>query len=281
MGRKGIRVPKDNKEQPQWSEKIIQNAIKWQILSPSNIKYYMENLTVFGWESDSLFITRSGYIYECEIKISRGDFKHDFKKKKKHLILECKDNTEQSPNYFYYVVPKDLITVDEIPEYAGLIYVDASYDFEGKINGYPISFVKTAPIIHKEKIDLSTLDLTDKFYFNYLIWKDKANHMKIENAALNAKISQMINSEDKDGDAYIYNINEAKNTIKEQQEKIEALKKKVSDTEENAEYYAECFRLFRRILKQNNIDYQEEFKKFDNNFSKKENIKNGKEIDKK
>lgn len=106
MGKKGSKASKEDKEQPQWSEKLIQKAIKWQLLSPSTIKYHMENLTVFNWESDSLFITRSGYIYECEIKISRGDFKQDFKKQKKHLILEGKDNTEQSPNYFLLCSPK-------------------------------------------------------------------------------------------------------------------------------------------------------------------------------
>ena len=58
MGKKGSRASKEDKEQPQWSEKLIQKAIKWQLLSPSTIKYHMENLTVFNWESDSLFITR-------------------------------------------------------------------------------------------------------------------------------------------------------------------------------------------------------------------------------
>jgi hypothetical protein len=28
------------------------------------------------------------------------------------------------PNYFNFVTPRDLITIDEVPDYAGLIYID-------------------------------------------------------------------------------------------------------------------------------------------------------------
>ena len=51
-------------------------------------KYKADGLYVFSWESDKLIWTRSGYIYEFEIKISRSDFKNDFKhKKEKHIVL--------------------------------------------------------------------------------------------------------------------------------------------------------------------------------------------------
>lgn len=275
MGKKGNRNLKDDKERPQWSEKVIQKAIKWQILSPSTIKYEMENLNVFDWESDSLFITRSGYIYECEIKISKGDFKHDFKKKKKHLILEGEDNSEQSPNYFYYVVPKDLISVDEVPEYAGLIYVDISYDSNGKINGYPISFVKTAPLIHKNKVDLNTLDLTDKFYFNYINWKDVARNKDKQIENLEKVIDNILNSNS--AEAYNYNLNESKKIIDEQNKRIEVLGKKINDEEYNSKYYSERSRLFQRLLKKNDIDYDKEIKEFDKKFDEEY----GKKINKK
>jgi hypothetical protein len=34
------------------------------------------------------------------------------------------------PNYFNFVTPKDLISIDEVPDYAGLIYMneDGSFD---------------------------------------------------------------------------------------------------------------------------------------------------------
>lgn len=275
MGKKGNKILKEDKEQPQWSEKVIQKAIKWQILSPSTIKYEIENLNVFDWESDSLFITRSGYIYECEIKISRNDFKHDFKKKKKHLILEGKDNFEQSPNYFYYVVPKDLITVDEIPEYAGLIYVDVFYDFNGKISGYPIKFVKTAPIIHKDKIDLNTLNLTDKFYFNYINWKEVAKNKDKQIENLEKEIKNILTSES--DVAYNYNLKESKKIIDEQNQRIDVLKKQINDEEYNSKYYFERSRIFQRLLIRNYIDYEQEVKEFNEKFDKEY----GKKIDKK
>lgn len=275
MGKKGSKALKEDKEQPQWSEKLIQKAIKWQLLSPSTIKYHMENLTVFNWESDSLFITRSGYIYECEIKISRGDFKQDFKKQKKHLILEGKDNTEQSPNYFYYVVPKDLIKVEEVPEYAGLIYVDVTYNFNGKICGYPITFVKTAPIIHKDKVNLNTLNLIDKFYYNYITWKGVARNNDKQIEDLEKVIDNILNSE---SDAtYNYNLNESKKIIEEQNQRIDALKKQLNNEEYNSKYYFELSRMIQKLLINNDIDYKKEIEEFDEKFDKEY----GKEIDKK
>lgn len=264
MGKKGSRASKEDKEQPQWSEKLIQNAIEWQLLSPSTIKYHMENLIVFNWESDSLFITRSGYIYECEIKISRGDFKQDFKKQKKHLILEGKDNTEQSPNYFYYVVPKDLIKVEEVPEYAGLIYVDVIYNIDGKIGGYPITFVKTAPIIHKDKVNLNTLNLIDKFYYNYITWKGVARNKDKQIEDLEKVIDNILN-------------NESKKIIEEQNQRIDALKKQLNNEEYNSKYYFERSRMMQKLLINNDIDYEKEIEEFDEKFDKEY----GKKIDKK
>ena len=101
-------------------------------------------------ECDILSISKSDYIYEYEVKISRSDFKADFKKEKHSLILEKHFINESSsqtfnyytPNYFYFVVTENLVTLDEIPEYAGLIYV--------RENG-KIETIKKAPILHKTK----------------------------------------------------------------------------------------------------------------------------------
>ena len=106
--------------------------------------------SVYGLqECDVISISKSDYIYEYEVKISRSDFKADFKKPKHNLITEKKFIKETKketfylvPNYFYFVVPENLITVEEIPEYAGLMYVNEK-------GGYDI--IKKAPIIHKTK----------------------------------------------------------------------------------------------------------------------------------
>lgn len=152
MGSIGDRTK--NKEKPKLTEKDIQEKLRFFFSQP---RYKLDNLYVFGWESDCLLLTKSGYWYEFEIKISRSDFKNDFKnKEEKHRILESKGETTK-PNYFYYIVPEGLIEVEEVPPYAGLIYVTP--------NGFR-NIVKAAPALHKVKNDPKDLNLTDKFYYN-------------------------------------------------------------------------------------------------------------------
>lgn len=95
------------------------------------------------YECDVFRITQSDYTIEYEIKISRSDYLADFKKDggKKHLSLKVGDEFK-APNRFFFVVPEGLITVDELPSYAGLIY------YYGKNN---ISIVKAGKLIHKKK----------------------------------------------------------------------------------------------------------------------------------
>ena len=84
----GIRhtIKKEDKDF-KFSEGFIQESLS-RFFSPNSVKYDLDGLYVFDWESDKLLETRSGYIYEFEIKISKADFKNDFKhKKEKHIIL--------------------------------------------------------------------------------------------------------------------------------------------------------------------------------------------------
>lgn len=90
-------------------------------------------------ECDVFRINESDFVFEYEIKISRSDFFADFKKEKKHERLRiAADNT---PNRFFYVCPENLIKVEEVPVYAGLIYFsDPSF-----------IIMKSAKLIHKNK----------------------------------------------------------------------------------------------------------------------------------
>ncbi len=88
-------------------------------------------------ECDVISVSKSDYIYEYEIKISRADFKKDFiKEKHTHIINEKYTKVSKGelvyllPNYFNYITPRDLVTVDEVPEYAGLIYINEDFTFE-------------------------------------------------------------------------------------------------------------------------------------------------------
>lgn len=148
------------------TEKEIIPIINRGILSAP--KYTMNNLKVYlGWESDCLYITQNMIAYEVEIKVSRSDFKRDFKKQKKHFALSraTKMHINNIPNYFYYACPDGLIKKEEVPEYAGLIYV---YENTG------MSFIKAAPKLHGEKFQPMKYDLLNKFYYNMVSWKDKA-----------------------------------------------------------------------------------------------------------
>jgi hypothetical protein len=105
-------------------------------------------------EIDVLKLTRSGYTYEYEIKISKNDFKADNKKIEKHQNYsdvynniprlwwggKSKDR-EGIPNYFIYVAPKGIIPIEKIPDYAGFYEIDNNY----------LKCIKKAPKIHREK----------------------------------------------------------------------------------------------------------------------------------
>ena len=61
------------------------------------------------------------------------------------------------PNRFYYCAPKGMIKVHEVPSYAGLLTIENN----------SIVCVKTAPFIHKNKLDLTKI-LLNKFYYRCL-----------------------------------------------------------------------------------------------------------------
>ncbi len=86
--------------------------------------------------------TKAGLLIEYEIKISRSDFRADFKKIR-HRILDARKIGEQyrGAAYFYYVVPRDLVRIDEVPPHAGLIYCAPLFQI-----------VKPAPRLHSNKI---------------------------------------------------------------------------------------------------------------------------------
>lgn len=87
-------------------------------------------------------VTKAGLIIEYEIKISRGDFRADFKKIR-HRILDGQKINEpyRGAAYFYYVVPRDLVSTAEVPSHAGLIYAHPLFQI-----------VKPAPRLHSIRI---------------------------------------------------------------------------------------------------------------------------------
>jgi hypothetical protein len=86
-----------------------------------NLKYLLD---FNSWKMDVVSLSKAGMLYEFEVKISRSDFKVDAKKRKHQFYKSDEFSIVEkwTPNYFSYACPKDLITVDEIPDYAGLYY---------------------------------------------------------------------------------------------------------------------------------------------------------------
>lgn len=128
-------------------------------------------------ECDVLSVSKADYIYEYEVKISKGDFKKDFLKDKHKRILEKNFIYEEKgekyhivSNYFYFVVPENLVSVDEIPEYSGLMYYVEGKDKQGRDISY-FNVIKKAPILHKVKASNKFIrslshQLTCKLVFN-------------------------------------------------------------------------------------------------------------------
>lgn len=120
----------------------------------------ISNCHLLEFESDFMYVTRAGYMHEVEVKISRSDFRADFKKESykpdrvtglnntfnKHIILPEGLTGLKS---FSFAVPKDLITLDEVPEYAGLYY----YYRTPNTNRAVLRMVKKAPtLLHPRPI---------------------------------------------------------------------------------------------------------------------------------
>lgn len=147
----------------------------------STYKYCIKNSFIFryDWESDFFCINREGYSFEIEAKISKADFKNDIKKEK-HKLFNENLTKRLLPNKFYYAVPRDLIKEEDVPKYAGLIYIDGSH----------ATIVKRAPFIHKVKHDYRKI-LCDKFYYQWLNDKKKLHNIEYELQTANNKIGNL------------------------------------------------------------------------------------------
>lgn len=121
--------------------------------------FFMPNFFFTHHEADMLYISHSGYSTEYEIKISRSDFKADKKKTIGFFTKEEYLRAGKSINYFYYVTPKGLLKLDELPDYAGLIEIGDSY--------YDVNYIKNPKRLRKEKADFRNM-MFEKSYYRYL-----------------------------------------------------------------------------------------------------------------
>lgn len=127
--------------------KDIQRIIcKREVLSH---KVVCENIELLlTAEMDVAALSKNDMLTEYEVKISRSDFRADAQKRKwKFYTAIGQDGDKYRPNYFYYACPPDLIKVEDVPDFAGLIYVSEDSFY----------IVKKAKRLHPNRCDREKL----------------------------------------------------------------------------------------------------------------------------
>lgn len=102
------------------TERQIQKMLTKYLLNERSHSIAIPNFYPPRWHETDLFTIRNSLCYEFEIKVTRSDFFSDRRKINKQSSLLAGMCV---PNLFYYVVPEKMIKVDEVPKWAGLMYV--------------------------------------------------------------------------------------------------------------------------------------------------------------
>ena len=136
------------------TEADLQNAI-YSLRERHGHKLICPNVGLFYGVSDVISITQANFAVDHEIKLTRSDFKNEFKslsKIRKHNFLDWTFNKVKNrghysycPNYFFYVVPAFLIEPHEVQNYAGLLYYYENTNY--------FEVVKKAKRIHSKTIN--------------------------------------------------------------------------------------------------------------------------------
>lgn len=130
-------------------EHHIQRALWWRLRSSLCV---LPNYTPSGWyESDMYAVTKAGFATEYEIKVSHADFKADFRKFGKHGRLAGDwVGKNCGPSRFFYVMPAEMVAVNDIPPYAGLIFCKWQL---GQRRAYPLlTLMRKAPRLRKTAV---------------------------------------------------------------------------------------------------------------------------------
>ena len=279
----------------QLTEQTIQKALNKFFASE---KYNIDGLFVFSWESDKLLRTQAGYYYEFEVKISRADFKNDFKHKiDKHIILSSTMPDEQAqpiqatlfdnlyqqkrkrypeitkeqvmerwgnvesicrdkrmPNYFYYAVPEGMLEPDEIPPYAGLVYVSE--------DGKTLYKVVDAPRLHDRKLTDAELNLGEKFYYNMKTWQKNYREQVGYSLMYRERLQDELAAkhQEKSYKELSDELEKANNLIQIKQNNAEMYSKLYLEMCNGADYYKIEERLLIQEMKRLNPDWEKRWK---------------------
>jgi hypothetical protein len=114
--------------------------------------------------------------FEYEIKLSKSDFKRDFRDKAaKHEALRLQTGSTRIPAFFYFVAPITEVSLDDIPAYAGL-YTFNTYTCSGRGKVIEnLTCAKIAPKLTNDIFDIQdTNRLLNSVYFKYWNRRQKA-----------------------------------------------------------------------------------------------------------
>ena len=155
-----IAIPTTEKK---WTELEVQVAL-FNILQGK--KLVLPNFTPWKWwECDIFSLSNAGYYAEYEIKLSVSDFKADAKKcdRVRRVKHENMRNPAMcGPNNFYYVMPKEISDLVEIPEWAGLVTVISGENYFTKKPYTSARITKLAPRLHNKKCDSRIIEQAEK-----------------------------------------------------------------------------------------------------------------------
>jgi hypothetical protein len=139
----------------------IQRRIMWEQYRRN---FVLPNYTpLHWWECDVFSVTKSGFFHEFEIKLSASDFRADAGKERrdfdwnkrvnKHQLLSANDT--RGPCVFWFVMPLDLVPLEQVPTWAGVIWAiptGKTYKLGSHLNP-ALRLGRRAPRLHKTKLD--------------------------------------------------------------------------------------------------------------------------------
>lgn len=179
----------------EWTEHKLQDAIESDVAGKGH-SCVVPNIFLPGFrnESDLVSITRTRYLWEYEIKITKTDFYADRRKDRHHNYPDPTFPNHKKANRFWYVMPgtiKDgeyetLIKADLVPPYAGLIMV-----YEEKGTHIPrgeqtiwAKEIKRAPLLHKDTVTIDqVMKIADVARWRMWDMRLKMDYIKQESEA--------------------------------------------------------------------------------------------------
>ena len=179
--------------QPPQRGKMTESAMQYAIYLHGRRRRLYTNISPGVNEWDAMHVSESGYPTCYEIKLSRSDFKADFKKPRHEMLLQRAEKIGYYhlgvlPKYVYYVCFGFNISEEDVPEYAGLMIV-APYG--------GICIEKVAPVLWKVKMtDEQERQIHNTLAYRYIYGKIEASRIEYQNW----KTGRLSQSTDKKGD---------------------------------------------------------------------------------